>query len=120
MQLGILYNNKGNYPPGIAVKLARTLFHYADHTAGHKPVAAQFHPQQQPPDETINGLAVQGNPQVPLNHIRICTAAPASADLTSPCGGGAGGGGQKPSELEQERQIFQQQVDRTIQTVQHL
>jgi hypothetical protein len=107
MQLGVLYHNKANFPLEVAVKMGRNLFDSVPHTQGYPPVEIHFHPDQKPPVAVIDGLAVAASKLVPLDHIRICTAA-------------AGPGPTEPDELELERAFFMRQVSQVIAAVQDL
>ena len=73
MQIGVLFRNKGNWPAMTAVIMAKREFARAQHCQGYNPTEAQFNPAEKPKEETIDGLQVKTNPEVPVHCVRVCT-----------------------------------------------
>lgn len=69
----LLWHNKYHRPLAAALQQALCDFRAALHTKGHVATVCQLNPEQLPPDtSTLHGLTLVANPQVPLDHLRIC------------------------------------------------
>ncbi|GAB4444172.1 MAG: hypothetical protein Kow0031_26590 [Anaerolineae bacterium] len=69
----LLWYNKHRRPLAAALRQALRDFQAAPHTRGRTAAVCQLNPQQLPLDtSTLHGLKLVANPQVPINHLRIC------------------------------------------------
>lgn len=72
-KLGILFDNRKNYSPEVAVRIALRQFTAAEHTQGHKADEVYFHPDEAPEAASIAGLTVYTDKLIPRRHIRVTT-----------------------------------------------
>ncbi len=69
----LLWHNKHHRPLTAALQQALRDFQAAPHTQGRTATVCQLNPQQIPLDtSTLYGLTLDANPQVPIDHLRIC------------------------------------------------
>lgn len=73
MRIGVLFNSARCASLHIAITMARGEFTGATHTRGHVPQEIHFNPAECPVEESLAGMAVFANEQVPAGHIRITT-----------------------------------------------
>lgn len=77
----LLWHNKHHRPLAAALQQALRAFQTAPHTQGRTAAVCQLNPRQLPPDTpALHGLPLAANPQVPLDHLRICAGNGATDD----------------------------------------